>query len=177
MPSPQPVEKFYKRFSEIKDEQYDGFIVTGAPIEHLPFEQVGYWGELTEFFDRMKAKDEGLLSLCWGAMATRDTNARPYTHHSYWNPLARCKLLSSQGAVKRCPYEPRRRKLNPFPRCPVYHFQKVPKYIVPAKLFGCFNHDNMYPKEVMMQGIPDHILIPVSRHTTWKSEDFIGKDG
>ncbi|KAJ1474605.1 homoserine O-succinyltransferase-domain-containing protein, partial [Baffinella frigidus] len=58
------------RFSEIKGEKYDGVIVTGAPIEHLPFDQVKYWGELCEFLDDVKAMDAGMLSLCWGAMAT-----------------------------------------------------------------------------------------------------------
>ena len=68
--TPGYLDKFYKRFSQIKGERFDGFLVTGAPIEHLPFEQVQYWPELQEFFDFVRAQDAGLLSLCWGAMAS-----------------------------------------------------------------------------------------------------------
>jgi len=68
--APGYLDKFYKRFSQIKGERFDGFIVTGAPIEHLPFEKVGYWTELQEFFDFIRAQDAGMLSLCWGAMAS-----------------------------------------------------------------------------------------------------------
>ena len=68
--TPGYLDKFYKRFSQIKGERFDGFLVTGAPIEHLPFEQVQYWPELQEFFNFVRAQDAGLLSLCWGAMAS-----------------------------------------------------------------------------------------------------------
>ena len=69
--APGYLDNFYKRFSEIKGQQFDGVIVTGAPIEHLPFEEVKYWGELQAFLDGVKAMDAGMLSLCWGAMAFR----------------------------------------------------------------------------------------------------------
>ena len=68
--APGYLDKFYKRFSQIKGDRFDGFIVTGAPIEHLPFEQVKYWAELQEFFEFIRAQDAGMLSLCWGAMAS-----------------------------------------------------------------------------------------------------------
>jgi homoserine O-succinyltransferase len=68
--APGYLDNFYKRFSEIKGQQFDGVIVTGAPIEHLPFEEVKYWGELQAFLDSVKEMDAGMLSLCWGAMAT-----------------------------------------------------------------------------------------------------------
>ena len=42
--------QFYKTFSDVKDNKYDGMIITGAPVEKLPFEQVDYWGELCEIF-------------------------------------------------------------------------------------------------------------------------------
>ena len=44
------LEKFYKTFDEVKDKYYDGLIITGAPIEHLEFEDVNYWGELNQIF-------------------------------------------------------------------------------------------------------------------------------
>ncbi|MDO7725321.1 MAG: homoserine O-succinyltransferase, partial [Loktanella sp.] len=42
------MEEFYKTFAEVKDEKFDGLIITGAPIEHLPFHEVTYWDELTQ---------------------------------------------------------------------------------------------------------------------------------
>ena len=44
------METFYKTFDEIKDKYYDGLIVTGAPVEQMPFEEVDYWQELTQVF-------------------------------------------------------------------------------------------------------------------------------
>ncbi|MRH43917.1 homoserine O-succinyltransferase [Aquibacillus halophilus] len=63
------LEQFYKTFSQIKDHRYDGMIITGAPIEHLPFEQVGYWNELTEIMDWSINHVTSVLHICWGAQA------------------------------------------------------------------------------------------------------------
>lgn len=41
------LNKFYQKFDEIKDKKFDGFIITGAPVEQMPFEEVDYWDELT----------------------------------------------------------------------------------------------------------------------------------
>lgn len=49
------METFYKTFDEIKDKYYDGLIVTGAPVEQMPFEEVDYWQELTRVFDWSKS--------------------------------------------------------------------------------------------------------------------------
>lgn len=61
--------KFYKTFSEIKDERYDGMIVTGAPVEQMDFEEVDYWPELTEIFEWAKTHVYSVLHICWGAQA------------------------------------------------------------------------------------------------------------
>ncbi len=61
--------KFYKTFDEIKGERFDGLIVTGAPVEHLPFEDVDYWEELTEIFDWAKQNVYSTFHICWGAQA------------------------------------------------------------------------------------------------------------
>lgn len=60
---------FYTTFDEIKDRRYDGMIVTGAPIEHLQFEDVNYWGELTEIMEWTKENVTSVLNICWGAQA------------------------------------------------------------------------------------------------------------
>ncbi|MBQ1407872.1 MAG: homoserine O-succinyltransferase [Eubacterium sp.] len=60
---------FYKTFDQIKDNNYDGMIVTGAPIELMEFEEVDYWEELCEIFDWAKVHVHCLFCLCWGAQA------------------------------------------------------------------------------------------------------------
>lgn len=63
------LEKFYTDFSKIKDKRYDGFIVTGAPVEKLDFEDVDYWPELTELFEFIKTNVFSTMFICWGAQA------------------------------------------------------------------------------------------------------------
>jgi len=60
---------FYETWEEIRHKKFDGFIITGAPIEHLPFEEVSYWDELTEIFDWTKTNVHSCFNICWGAMA------------------------------------------------------------------------------------------------------------
>ncbi len=60
---------FYKSFDEIKNNNYDGMIITGAPVEHLPFEQVDYWDELCEIMEWSKTHVHSTLHICWGAQA------------------------------------------------------------------------------------------------------------
>ena len=60
---------FYKVFDDIKDQKYDGMIVTGAPVERLEFEQVDYWDELCEIMEWSKTHVWSTLYVCWGAQA------------------------------------------------------------------------------------------------------------
>lgn len=60
---------FYKTIDEIKDKNFDGAIITGAPIELLKFEEVDYFNELKEIFDYCKEKVKSTLYICWGAQA------------------------------------------------------------------------------------------------------------
>lgn len=60
---------FYKTFDEVKDKFYDGFIITGAPVEHMEFEEVEYWDELTEIMEWSKTHVHSTLHICWGAQA------------------------------------------------------------------------------------------------------------
>lgn len=63
------MQAFYKDFSTIKTEKYDGLIITGAPIEKMPFEEVRYWPEMMEIFDWAKQNVTSSLFICWGAQA------------------------------------------------------------------------------------------------------------
>lgn len=64
------LSKFYLEFSQIKDWSYDGFIITGAPIEKLPFEEVDYWNELQEIMDWSQIYVTSTIHICWGAQAS-----------------------------------------------------------------------------------------------------------
>lgn len=60
---------FYKTFDDIKHLTYDGMIITGAPVEQMPFEDVEYWEELCEIFEWSKTHVTSTLHVCWGAQA------------------------------------------------------------------------------------------------------------
>lgn len=61
--------QFYKSFNDIKDEKFDGMIVTGAPVEMLDFEEVDYWDELCKIFEWAKTNVYSTFNICWGAQA------------------------------------------------------------------------------------------------------------
>lgn len=63
------LDTFYTTFDQVKSRKFDGFIVTGAPIEHLEFEEVNYWEELTEIMDWAEDNVTSNLYICWGAQA------------------------------------------------------------------------------------------------------------
>ena len=63
------MEKFYSFFNDIKDERFDGLVITGAPVEQLEFEDVMYWEELKEIMEWGKSNVFSTLHICWGAQA------------------------------------------------------------------------------------------------------------
>ena len=63
------LNKFYVPFKDIKKQKFDGFIITGAPVEQMPFEDVDYWEELKEIMEWTKTHVTSTLHLCWGAQA------------------------------------------------------------------------------------------------------------
>ena len=69
------LDAFYRTFDEVSREKFDGLVITGAPIELLPFEQVDYWGELTDLMDWSTEHVFSSLHVCWGAQAA--------LHHHY----------------------------------------------------------------------------------------------
>ena len=115
-PKNTPIEhmkEFYKDFDEMQDDFYDGMIITGAPVEQMPFEEVNYWEEVTEIFDWARTHVTSTLYICWAAQAG------------------------------------------------LYHFYGVPKYDLPAKMFGVFRHTLREP------------YVPHSRHTEIRREDVM----
>ncbi len=112
------LNKFYQTFDELKHNRYDGLIITGAPVEQIPFSEVDYWEELCEIMEWSKQNVTSALHICWGA-----------------------------------------------PAALYYHFG-LDKELLPAKLFGVFEHQVMNRKIPLVRGFDDVFLIPHSRHTT-----------
>ena len=67
--SPEHLLAFYKTFDQVKHEKFDGLIITGAPVEKMPFEEVTYWDELCEIMEWSKKNVHSTFHICWGAQA------------------------------------------------------------------------------------------------------------
>ena len=63
------LNQFYRPYREVKDEKFDGMIITGAPVENMEFEEVNYWDELTTIMEWSKTHVHSTLHICWGAQA------------------------------------------------------------------------------------------------------------
>ncbi len=63
------LDKFYQTFDDVKDKRFDGLVITGAPVERMEFEEVGYWEELTQIMEWSKEAVTSTLHICWGAQA------------------------------------------------------------------------------------------------------------
>ena len=127
-PKNTPIEHmqaFYTDFEVMRHEKYDGMIITGAPVEQMPFEEVSYWNEVTEIFDWARTHVTSTLYICWAAQAG------------------------------------------------LYHHYGVPKYPLPAKMFGIFPHRALQPLHPIFRGFDDVFYVPHSRHTEVRSEDIL----
>ncbi len=113
----------YVTFEDVKNEKFDGLIVTGAPVEQMPFEQVDYWHELTQIMDWAETNVESTFYICWGAQAG------------------------------------------------LYHRYGIPKFDLPRKMFGVFEHRVLARTESLLRGFDDIFLAPHSRHTEIRRAD------
>ncbi len=117
----------YLTFNDIRRDKFDGLIVTGAPVEQMPFEEVDYWSELTQIFDWAESNVESTFHICWGAQAG------------------------------------------------LYHRYGIPKYDLPRKMFGVFEHRVLSPAvgpAPLLRGFDDIFLAPHSRHTEIRRKDI-----
>ncbi|HLR51287.1 MAG TPA: homoserine O-succinyltransferase [Candidatus Avamphibacillus sp.] len=80
------LESFYSTFEDVKEKRFDGMIITGAPIEHLPFEEVNYWDELVRIMEWTKENVTSVMHICWGAQAAL------YYHYDIGKEAMREKL-------------------------------------------------------------------------------------
>lgn len=123
-----PVEHmraFYRDFEFMRDEHYDGMIITGAPVEHLEYDEVNYWEEITGIFSWARTHVTSTLYICWAAQA---------------------------GLF--------------------YHYG-VPKYPLPAKMFGIFRQQTLLPQLPIFRGFDDTFAMPHSRHTELRRDDIL----
>lgn len=67
--SPEHLFTFYKTFEEVRETNFDGMIITGAPVENMPFEEVEYWEELCDIMEWSKTHVHSVFHICWGAQA------------------------------------------------------------------------------------------------------------
>ena len=121
---PGYLRRFYRQLEDVRDDYFDALIVTGAPIETLPFENVKYWAELTEIMEWSREHCFRRLGVCWGAQAL------------------------------------------------LWHFYKVQKHELKAKLFGIFEHHLSDVSGRLMHGFTDQFPMPASRYTMNRSEDL-----
>jgi homoserine O-succinyltransferase/O-acetyltransferase len=113
----------YLTFEDVCHEKFDGLIVTGAPVEQMPFEEVEYWDELTDIMNWAEANVESTFHICWGAQAG------------------------------------------------LYHRYGIPKYELPHKMFGVYEHRVLARTESLLRGFDDVFLAPHSRHTEIRRSD------
>lgn len=118
------MQAFYRDFDILRHEKFDGMIITGAPVEHLDFESVTYWPEMTDIFDWARTHVTSTLYICWAAQAG------------------------------------------------LYYHYGVPKYPLPAKMFGIFPQTPLLPKLPIFRGFDDVFYMPHSRHTEIHREDI-----
>lgn len=91
---------FYKVFDDVKDQKFDGLIVTGAPVERMPFEQVDYWNEMCRIMEWSKHNVFSVLYICWGAQAGL------YYHHGIEKYMLPKKLSGIYNHTVLNPYHP-----------------------------------------------------------------------
>ena len=118
------LESFYTSYDQIKDKNYDGLVITGAPVENLDFETVDYWEELCQIMEWSKTHVHSTLHICRGAQAG------------------------------------------------LYYHYGIPKYALPQKLFGVFDHRVLKPSSPLFRGFDDRFYAPHSRHTEVLEEDI-----
>ncbi len=87
---------FYKTFDQIKDQKFDGMIITGAPVEQMDFEEVDYWDELCEILDWAKKHVYSTFHICWGAQAGlyHRYKVRKYSFEEKLSGVFRHKILN-----------------------------------------------------------------------------------
>jgi homoserine O-succinyltransferase/O-acetyltransferase len=122
---PEHLLNFYETFENVKSKHFDGLIITGAPIELMPFEQVTYWDELTDVFNWTQTNVHSTMAICWGAQAA--------LHH--WHKVPKHELEQKAFGVfphtNRVPASPYLRGFSDDFAMPVSRWTEVRKEDLP----------------------------------------------
>lgn len=117
---------FYRDWEDVRAEKFDGFIVTGAPVETMPFEEVSYWDELRRIFDWTQTNVHGCLNICWAAQA-----AVHHFHGMSKYPLAQ-KMFGVYRHRNLAPASPYLRGFSDDFSIPVSRWTEVRRADIPA---------------------------------------------
>jgi homoserine O-succinyltransferase len=117
---------FYRPWAEVRDERFDGFVITGAPVEHLPFEEVGYWPELCRVLDWTQTHVHSSFTICWAAQAA--------LHHFHGVPkhLLAAKAFGLFRHSNLAPASPYLRGFSDDPHIPVSRWAEIRQADIPA---------------------------------------------
>jgi homoserine O-succinyltransferase len=122
------LKTFYKTWEEVRTQKFDGFIVTGAPVANMPFEEVRYWPEMLEIMDWTKTNVHQTMFICWGAQAA--------LHH--FHGAQRYRMKEKAFGVFRHqvtnPLSPFLRGLSDSPMIPVSRYNDIDKSTLGANL-------------------------------------------
>lgn len=118
------LDTFYKTFAEVRDQKFDGMIITGAPVELLEFEEWNYWEELKDIMAWTRTHVFSTFHICVGAQAG------------------------------------------------LYYHYGIPKYPLPQKMFGVFEHRTCENNKPLLRGFDDVFYAPHSRHTEVRRSDI-----
>ncbi|MGF1446483.1 MAG: homoserine O-succinyltransferase [Pikeienuella sp.] len=122
------LEAFYLPFAELRGRKFDGLIITGAPIEHLPFEEVTYWRELTEVFAWTQTHVHSVFAVCWGAQAML------YHFHRVPKHMLARKAFGCYRHRNRAPASPYLRGFSDDFTIPVSRWTEVREHDLPLDL-------------------------------------------
>lgn len=154
------LNKFYIPFKEIKKQKFDGFIITGAPVEQMPFEEVDYWEELTEIMEWTKGHVTSTLHLCWGAQAglyyhygvdKQQLPAKMFGVFEHYVQNRKTPLLRGFDDVFMAPH-------SRHTTVPVEEIRKIPNMMILAEsdeagVFLCMTEDG---KQIFVMGHPEY---------------------
>lgn len=160
------LNKFYTYFSEIKQNQYDGMIITGAPIELYDYEQVGYWKELCEIMEWSKVNVTSTLHICWGAQAAL------YYHYGIQKYERKSKLsgvYSHQILHRKTPLV---RSMDDYVNCPHSRYTEVLEediskeedlvILARSKEAGVLLVSDRIGRQIFVQGHPEYDRMSLS---------------
>ena len=131
------LRSFYSTWEEVRERKFDGFIVTGAPIAHIPFEEVKYWSEMLEIMPWTQTNVHHTMFICWGAQAALHHfhQARRYRMENKAFGVFRHKLVGGPT--------PWLRGFSDSPMIPVSRYNDIDKTSLPAELDVLIDNDEI----------------------------------